>query len=107
MLRLQRPAAQRAVRCNPLRRLEAPSAASHRGLRGLGQTPQGRRRLRRFSPTPHPLDRGLDLHARTLSVCILSQDVERLRHRHLQTRPEPLLRHMAPLRADPSHRGLQ
>jgi hypothetical protein len=35
-----------------------------------------------------------------MSVCLLNQDGEIVRHRHLNTSPETLLRNIAPSRAD-------
>jgi hypothetical protein len=43
---------------------------------------------------------GIDLHARSMSMCILSQDGESLRHRNMQTRPEMFLKAIAPYRED-------
>lgn len=43
---------------------------------------------------------GIDLHARSMYVCILSQDGEILRHRHLTTSPELFLKAIAPYRED-------
>lgn len=52
----------------------------------------------RFDNTRHPLYCGIDLHARAMSVCILTQAGETLRHRHRQTTPAALLTVMAPYR---------
>jgi hypothetical protein len=49
---------------------------------------------------PHQFDWGLDLHARTLDLCILKQDGELVRHHQMQTAPDPLLKAMAPSRGD-------
>ena len=54
----------------------------------------------RFYTTPHQCYGGIDVHARTMSVGILNQDGESVRHRHMQTSPETRLRNMAPARAD-------
>jgi hypothetical protein len=43
---------------------------------------------------------GLDLHARSLYVCILDQAGEILRHQHMKTRPEAFLRTSLPYRAE-------
>jgi transposase len=52
----------------------------------------------RFYTTQHPLYCGIDLHARTMYVCILSQDGEVVLHRNMQAAPEPLLKAIAPYR---------
>ena len=48
--------------------------------------------------TQHPFYGGIDVHARAMYVCILNQAGETLRHRHMQTTPEALLKVMAPYR---------
>jgi transposase len=53
---------------------------------------------RRFDTTPHKVDCGIDLHARTMSLCLLTQEGEGLLHRHLQAAPEPSLKAFAPCR---------
>ena len=60
----------------------------------------------RFYTKPHPLYCGIDLHARTMYVCMLNHDGEIVVHRHMPTSPEALLKTMAPIgsRASwPSH----
>ena len=52
----------------------------------------------RFDPKPHKAYGGIDLHARRMSVCILSQDGALLLHRNLKTTPEMVLKAMAPSR---------
>src|SRR5262249_3768420 len=54
----------------------------------------------RFSTQHHPLYCGIDVHARTMSLCVLHQDGEMLVHRHLPAGPAPLLKAVAPYRAD-------
>jgi hypothetical protein len=54
----------------------------------------------RFDTQPHQFYCGIDWHARTMYVCILNQDGEIVRHRHMKTSPETLLRNIAPARAD-------
>src|SRR5919197_4009735 len=56
--------------------------------------------LRRFYTQQHQFYCGIDLHARTMYVCILNQDGEILLHRNMKTSPETLLRNIAPYRAD-------
>jgi transposase len=41
---------------------------------------------------------GIDLHARTMYVCILDQGGESLLHRHMKTSPDALLQAIAPYR---------
>jgi transposase len=43
---------------------------------------------------------GIDLHARTLYVCVLNQAGEVLLHRNLKAAPEPFLKAIAPYRED-------
>jgi transposase len=54
----------------------------------------------RFYTQPHQFDGGLDVHARSLYVCILNQAGEVLRHRNMPASPEPFLKAMAPYRED-------
>jgi len=50
----------------------------------------------RLYPTQHPFYCGIDLHARTMYVCILDQHREVLVHRNRQTDPEAFLQALAP-----------
>src|SRR5712664_2386438 len=43
---------------------------------------------------------GIDLHARTMSLCILNQDGEILVHRNMPAGPAPFLKAVAPYRED-------
>jgi transposase len=52
----------------------------------------------RFYNTQHQFYCGIDLHARSMYVCILSQDGEILLHRNMQAAPEPFLKAVAPYR---------
>jgi hypothetical protein len=52
----------------------------------------------RFYTTPHPLSCGIDLHARTMYICILDQGGEVLVHRHMKTDPDVFLQAIAPYR---------
>jgi transposase len=52
----------------------------------------------RFYTTQHPFYCGIDLHARSMYVCILSQDGEILLHRNMKAAPEPFLQTIAPYR---------
>jgi transposase len=55
--------------------------------------------LRRFSTNQHPFYCGIDLHARSMYVCIVNHAGEILWHRNMQAAPEPLLKAIAPYRA--------
>ena len=54
----------------------------------------------RFYTTQHKAYCGIDLHARSMYVCILSQDGEILLHRNMKTSPEMFLKAIAPYRED-------
>jgi transposase len=52
----------------------------------------------RFYTKQHPFYCGIDLHARTMYVCILNQAGEIVVHRNMPTSPEALLKTIAPYR---------
>ena len=52
----------------------------------------------RFYTTQHPFYCGIDLHARTMYLCILDQAGETLLHRNMTATPEALLKAIAPYR---------
>jgi transposase len=52
----------------------------------------------RFYTTPHQFYCGIDLHARTMDLCVLNQDGEIVLHRNMKTAPEPFLKAIAPYR---------
>ena len=54
----------------------------------------------RFYPHQHPFYCGIDLHARTLYLCILNRDGEILLHRNMPAGPAPFLKAIAPYRED-------
>jgi transposase len=54
----------------------------------------------RFYTQPHQCYGGIDLHARTMYLCILNQEGESLLHRHMKAGPEPFLRAITPYRED-------
>jgi Transposase len=54
----------------------------------------------RFYTQPHQGYCGIDLHARTMYVCILSRDGEVVLHRTMKTTPEAFLKAIAPYRDD-------
>jgi len=53
----------------------------------------------RFYTNPHPFYCGIDLHARSMDVCVLSQEGAIRLHRNMQVAPEPFLKAVAPYRA--------
>jgi transposase len=54
----------------------------------------------RFYTNQHSFYCGIDLHARTMDVCILRQDGKGVLHRNMQARPDALLQAIAPYRDD-------
>jgi hypothetical protein len=54
----------------------------------------------RFYTKQHKASCGIDLHARSMYVCILSHDGDILFHRHMPAGPEPFLKAVAPYRED-------
>jgi transposase len=52
----------------------------------------------RFYTQQHPFYGGIDLHARTMDLCILDQAGETLLHRNMTATPEALLKAIAPYR---------
>jgi Transposase len=54
----------------------------------------------RFYTKPHQFYCGIDLHARTMYLCILNQAGEILVHRNMKAAPEPFLKAIAPYRED-------
>jgi transposase len=52
----------------------------------------------RFYTKQHQFYCGIDLHARSMYVCILSHDGETLVHRNMKAAPEPFLKTVAPYR---------
>jgi transposase len=52
----------------------------------------------RFYTTPHQFYCGIDLHARTMDLCVLNQAGEVLLHRNMKAAPEPFLKAVAPYR---------
>src|SRR5919108_5655259 len=90
-----------AVGCIRLILIEAPSSAYRRGTAGVGHTTfRSGGDLMRFYTKPHKFYCGIDLHARTMSLCILNQDGEIVLHRNMKAAPEPFLKAIAPYRED-------
>jgi transposase len=54
----------------------------------------------RFYTQQHQFYCGIDLHARTMYLCVLNQEGEILLHRTMPAGPEPFLKAVAPYRAD-------
>jgi transposase len=54
----------------------------------------------RFYTTQHPFDCGIDLHARTMYLCLLNQEGEIMLHRNMKASPAPFLKAIAPYRAE-------
>jgi transposase len=54
----------------------------------------------RFYTEKHQHTCGIDLHGRSLYVCVLDRDGEKLLHRRISTDPERLLKVLAPFRED-------
>ena len=54
----------------------------------------------RFYTKQHRFYCGIDLHARTMYVCIVNHDGEILVHRNMPAGPAPFLKAMAPYRGD-------
>jgi hypothetical protein len=52
----------------------------------------------RFYTYTHPFYCGIDLHARSMYVCILSHDGDILLHRNMKAAPEAFLKAIAPYR---------
>jgi hypothetical protein len=65
---------------------------------GKSKVPKEGGDLMRCYTTQHPFYWGIDLHARSLDVGIVSQDGAIRVHRNMQATPEPLLKTMAPYR---------
>ncbi|MDI6808938.1 MAG: IS110 family transposase, partial [Candidatus Eisenbacteria bacterium] len=54
----------------------------------------------RFYTKEHLYYCGIDLHARSMYLCILNQKGEVLLHRNMRAEPEPFLKSIAPYRED-------
>src|ERR687891_157626 len=80
--------------------IEASPSAYLRGLLVLGTTLTHSRGgdLMRFYTNQHQCYCGIDLHARSMSVCLLSQAGAILLHRNLKAAPEPFRKAVAPYR---------
>src|SRR5919109_4324955 len=54
----------------------------------------------RFYTMQHKFYCGIDLHARTMYLCLLNQDGEIVLHRNMKAAPEPFLKAIAPYQED-------
>ena len=52
----------------------------------------------RFYNNQHPFYCGIDLHARSMYVCIVNHDGEIVLHKNMKAAPEPFLKAIAPYR---------
>jgi transposase len=80
--------------------IEASPSAYPSGTLALGKEPftEEEETSMRFYTTQHPFYCGIDLHARSMYVCVLRQDGEILLHRNMKAAPEPFLKAVAPYR---------
>jgi transposase len=79
--------------------IEASSSAYPSGMLGLGKATHERGGdLMRFYTHQHQFYGGIDRHARSMDVCIVSHDGEILVHRHMKAAPDPCLKAVAPSR---------
>src|SRR5215510_16069315 len=88
------------VACKRLIMIEASPSAYPSGMLAVGKsrlTKEGGD-LMRFYTKPHQFYCGIDLHARSMYVCILSHDGEFLLHRNMKAAPEAFLKAVAPYR---------
>jgi transposase len=87
--------------CSRLILIEAPSSAYPGGMLRVGNITLSRGGdLMRFSTKQHQFYCGIDLHARTMYLCVLNQEGEILLHRNRPAGPEPFLKAVAPYRTD-------
>jgi transposase len=86
------------VRSNRLILIEASPSAYHSGMLALGKSLTHSRGgdLMRFYTKQHQCYCGIDLHARSMYVCILSHDGEIVLHRNMKAAPEAFLKAVAP-----------
>jgi hypothetical protein len=86
-----------AIGSNALIMIEASSSGYHCGSLALGKATNERGGdPMRFYTKPHQFYCGIDLHARTMYVCIVNRDGEVLPHRNMKAAPEALLKAVAP-----------
>src|SRR4030095_9233933 len=81
--------------------MEASPSAHHGGRLALGKATNERGGdLMRFYTQRHQFYGGIDLHARTMSVCILNSAGEIMLHRNMKASPETFLKAIAPDREE-------
>src|ERR671930_749851 len=80
--------------------IEASPSAYPSGMLAVGKSRQTKEGgdLMRFYTKPHQFYCGIDLHARSMYVCVLSHDGEIVLHRNMTAAPEPFLKAVAPYR---------
>src|ERR671923_358708 len=80
--------------------IEASPSAYPSGTLALGKEPftEEEETSMRFYTKQHKFYCGIDLHARSMYVCVLRQDGEILLHRNMKAAPEPFLKAVAPYR---------
>src|SRR5215470_16000612 len=89
------------VGCRRLIMIEASPLSIPPWYAGLGEKSHLLKRKEtsmRFYTKQHQFYCGIDLHARTMYVCVLSHEGEILLHRNMKAAPEPLLKAVAPYR---------
>src|SRR2546430_2152263 len=88
------------VACTRLILIEAPSSAYHGGMLRVAKpfVTNKEETSMRFYTQQHPFYCGIDLHARTMYLCILDQAGATLLHRNMTATPEALLKAIAPYR---------
>ena len=82
--------------------IQAPSCAYSTRSRLVEERPTtiSQERAMRFYTNTHKHYCGIDLHARTMYVCILDSEGTILLHRNMPCDPEKFLRALAPYRDD-------
>src|SRR4029453_15476451 len=78
--------------------IEASSSAYPWGMLAIGNQVSYGGDPMRFYTNQHQFYCGIDLHARSMSVCMGSQEGESLVHRNIKAAPEPFLKAIAPYR---------
>ncbi len=75
----------------PLILIEAPSSASHGGLGAWGQQHPTEETSGDSTTKPHQCYGGINLQARRMYRCVLTQDGEILLHQPMQVGAEPFM----------------
>jgi len=80
--------------------IEASPSAYPSGMLAVGKEPftKEEETSMRFYINQHPFYCGIDLHARSMYVCIVSHDGKIVLHRNMKAAPEPFLKAIAPYR---------